>query len=75
MPYKWHTEAVLLRTYHWVEYSHFHAILISFRARKYSIKAVRDQMLTTLENLPHIHPFDADISPLSTIMFGIGLGR
>ncbi|APG77620.1 hypothetical protein [Hubei virga-like virus 11] len=58
MPYTWTTEALLLTTHHWVEYAAFMRIIGSFKFKQFSVKAVRDSMLTTLANLEYDTPFN-----------------
>lgn len=60
MPYGWTTEALLLSTHHWVEYAAFMRVIGSFKYKQFSVKAVRDSMLTTLANLEYDTPFAVD---------------
>lgn len=50
--YGWHNEALLLSTHHWLEYEAFIHIINGFKFKSFSVKASRDLMRTTLENLP-----------------------
>lgn len=57
MPYGWTTEALLLESHHWMEYAPLMTIMNTFKFKQFSVKANRDAMLTTLQNLQHNTPF------------------
>lgn len=57
MSYGWKNEILLLTSHHWMEYTAFIRVINSFKFKPFSVKAVRDNMRTTLENLQNDIPF------------------
>lgn len=55
--YKWHTECIDLVAQHWMDYTDFLKLMNSFKFKAFSRKAVREQILTTLDNLESRPPF------------------
>lgn len=57
MPYGWHTEALMLSSHHWMEYTALMTVMNRFKCKQFTRKNIRDEMLTTLENLQIDLPF------------------
>lgn len=57
MPYGWQGEAELLQSHHWVDYSAFVRVLHRIRYAAFSVKASRDMVRNTLENMQVNLPF------------------
>lgn len=57
MGYGWKNEIILLQSHHWMDYPAFIRVINSFKFKPFSVKAVRDTMRTTLENLQNDIPF------------------
>jgi len=57
MGYGWHTEAEYLRTDHWINWGNFQRTMNMIRLKDFSVKAVRDEIRTTLQNMPIDPPF------------------
>lgn len=55
--YGWTHEAELLQTHQWIKYSTWIRILTSFKFLPFSVKAQRDFIRTTLQNLAGDPPF------------------
>lgn len=60
MPYGWHNEATILSYHHWMKYNAFLDIMDKFRFKSFTVKANRDIMRTTLENLASQVPFSVE---------------
>nr|AUT77207.1 capsid [Culex pipiens-associated Tunisia virus]AUT77211.1 ORF4 capsid [Culex pipiens-associated Tunisia virus] len=59
--YGWTHECELLASHHWILFRNFLHIMNSFKYKSFSVKAQRDLMRTTLENLQISCPFSASI--------------
>lgn len=57
--YGWTHECELLASHHWLSYRNFLHVLNSFKYKAFSVKAHRELMRTTLENLPVSCPFSS----------------
>lgn len=55
--YGWSHECELLTTHHWLAFRNFMHVLNAFKYKPFSVKAQRDIMRTTLENLQVTCPF------------------
>lgn len=60
MPYGWHTEAEYLASEHWVSWGNFQRTMNMLRLKDFSIKAVRDEIRVSLQNLGFDPPFTKD---------------
>lgn len=58
--YGWTREVVELSAHHWIEYNSLMRTLNMMKFKSFSVKAVRDAMRVTLENLPMNIPFDVN---------------
>nr|QHA33753.1 putative capsid protein [Atrato Virga-like virus 5]QHA33757.1 putative capsid protein [Atrato Virga-like virus 5] len=59
MTYGWTHECELLSSHQWISFRNFIHILNGFKFKAFTVKAQRDLMRSTLENLPIIPPFSA----------------
>lgn len=59
--YGWTHECELLASHHWMPFRSFMHVINSCKYKSFSVKAQRELMRTTLENLPVTCPFDETI--------------